>query len=42
MKIHFISVTVFKRIGGDLPGKFLLPDLGKTLAKAVQQRAAGD
>jgi len=31
------TVTVFKRIGGDLPGKFLPPDFGNPLAKVAQQ-----
>jgi hypothetical protein len=36
------TVTVFKRIGGDLPGKYLAPDLGNALAKAAVQIATGD
>ena len=33
------TVTVFKRIGGDLPGKYLPPDFGNPLAKVAQQMA---
>jgi len=33
------TVTAFKRIGGDLPGKFLPPDFGNPLAKVAQQMA---
>jgi hypothetical protein len=36
------TVTVFKRIGGDLPGKYLHPDIGNALARAAFQIAAGD
>jgi hypothetical protein len=36
------TVTVFKRIGGDLPGKYLFSGLGNALAKAALQIATKD
>ena len=37
---HRKTVTVFKRIGGDLPGKYLPPDFGNDLAKVAVQIAS--